>query len=84
MELLQSLDSLPCILSLIQLLSPVRDIDIVLDQNDTLNFAQKIDNYLHDVPFVPFYKPQVHVRFDSVSNGAVEQLELGSNGVSLQ
>ena len=25
-----------------------------------------------------------NVRFDSVSNGAVEQLELGSNGVSLQ
>ena len=60
MDLLKCLKrSHPSTVSLIQLLSPINDIDILLEQTDNNTFIDSVDRFLHDTPFKPFYYPQV-------------------------
>lgn len=63
LELLQKLEPTSSILSLIQLLSPIPDIDILLEQADKVNFVDSVDRYLHDTPFIPFFNPSVDAQY---------------------
>ena len=60
-ELLQTLRhaQVHSTVSLIQLLSPIRDIDVLLEKHQAADFAQTLDTFLHDTPFTPFYIPHV-------------------------
>ena len=62
LELLQKLEPTSSTLSLIKLLSPMPDIDILLEQVEKVNFVDSVDRFLHDTPFIPFFNPIVDVR----------------------
>ena len=63
LELLQSLESTNSTVSLIQLLLPIIDIDILLEKADKPDFIKSVDRFVHDTPFIPFFRPQVDADF---------------------
>ena len=63
LELMQTLNPANSTLSLIQSLSVIPDIDILLEQVETVNFVDSVDRFLHDTPFVPFFNPKVDIQY---------------------
>ena len=63
LELMYQLGSNHHVVKLIQNLTYIRDIDILLEKHNTHDFISKMDTFLHDIPFRPFFWPSLNIAY---------------------